>query len=597
METPIIEIYNQRIHRFSTALKTLQQQRKRLGLTRLLLILLTALAGFSCITFSLALGISIIFFGVMIFIVVVKFDEKNNARIAWHERLININKEELRVLNYDYSHRNNGLAFLSADHPYAADLDLFGNYSLYQYINRCSSQQGAHLLATNLLHSLPADQILQRQTAAKSLSPLIEWRQQHQAAGMENAITISTENKIADWLRTPMHYQQAYWKVLLVVYPIITLGCVVLLATELISPKLFSGLVGLFFITGLLISRNVQSTYNALSKIVQEVTTLRNCILHFEQLDIKDNYIISLKEKLQSGYTASQSIHQLIRILNRFDYRLNMLVFFVVNSFLLWDVRQLISLNKWRHKNASSIGQWFIVLAQVDVLHSLATLGFNHPKWSTPALSTQHFTLHVVDVGHPLIKESVSVSNTYTTSGTGRVSIITGSNMAGKSTFLRSLGVNIVLAQMGAMVCANAFEWSPVTLFSSMRIADNLAENTSTFYAELKKLKTIIEQVNQHEKIFILLDEILRGTNSLDRHTGSKALVKQLIREKAVAIIATHDVALAELQKSYITTIENYHFDVQVAGEELYFDYKLKRGICQSMNASILMKKIGIEIL
>jgi DNA mismatch repair ATPase MutS len=150
---------------------------------------------------------------------------------------------------------------------------------------------------------------------------------------------------------------------------------------------------------------------------------------------------------------------------------------------------------------------------------------------------------------------------------------------------------------MGAVTCAKAFTLSTVHLMSSMRIADNLAENTSTFYAELKKLKTIIEAVNRHEPVFILLDEILRGTNSFDRHKGSEALMAQLIKQKAVAVIATHDVELAKLEEQYPQSIENYHFDVQVEGEELYFDYKLKHGVCTSLNASILMKKIGIELL
>jgi DNA mismatch repair ATPase MutS len=149
---------------------------------------------------------------------------------------------------------------------------------------------------------------------------------------------------------------------------------------------------------------------------------------------------------------------------------------------------------------------------------------------------------------------------------------------------------------MGAVVCAQSFRFSPVRLMSSMRIADNLAENTSTFYAELKKLKTIIEAVNRKEKVFILLDEILRGTNSYDRHIGSAALIAQLIKENAVAVIATHDVELAALKDKYNNNISNYHFDVQVEGEELYFDYRLKTGVCQSLNASILMKKIGIRL-
>ena len=168
--------------------------------------------------------------------------------------------------------------------------------------------------------------------------------------------------------------------------------------------------------------------------------------------------------------------------------------------------------------------------------------------------------------------------------------------MAGKSTYLRSIGVNTVLAMAGAPVCATTFTLSPVQIISSMRIADNLEESTSTFYAELKKLKAIIDKVNAGEKIFILLDEILRGTNSLDRHTGSVALVKQLIKHKAACIIATHDVELAKLKDSYPSNILNFHFDAQVSNDELYFDYQLKNGVCESLNASILMKKIGIEL-
>ena len=154
----------------------------------------------------------------------------------------------------------------------------------------------------------------------------------------------------------------------------------------------------------------------------------------------------------------------------------------------------------------------------------------------------------------------------------------------------------MVLAMMGAPVCASSMKVAAMQMISSMRIADNLEENTSTFYAELKKLKTIIDCVNRNEKVFVLLDEILRGTNSLDRHTGSKALVKQLIRQRAVAILATHDVELAQCQTEFPGNIHNYHFDAQISNEELYFDYKLKEGICKSINASLLMKKIGIEL-
>ena len=283
--------------------------------------------------------------------------------------------------------------------------------------------------------------------------------------------------------------------------------------------------------------------------------------------------------------------------MNRFDARLNVFAFFFLNSFLLWDLRQLLALNKWKQTHKESVTHWFAAISQMEVLCSLASLAFNQPHWCFPEIAEDHFTLIGKDFGHPLIMPAKRIDNTFSSMGTAKVALITGSNMGGKSTFLRSIGVNAVLAMMGSPVCAASFTISPVKLMSSMRIADNLAENTSTFYAELKKLKQIIEAVDQKEKVFILLDEIFRGTNSLDRHTGSIALIKQLIRQNAVAVIATHDVELTRLKDEYTQSISNYHFNVQVdKNDELFFDFKLKSGICQSMNATILMRKIGIDM-
>jgi DNA mismatch repair ATPase MutS len=253
------------------------------------------------------------------------------------------------------------------------------------------------------------------------------------------------------------------------------------------------------------------------------------------------------------------------------------------------------ALNKWKATNKTVLPKAFSAIAEFEVINSLATLHFNQPDWALPDFA-DYFTLQGKAIGHPLLAASKRVTSDFSLHGKGKIALITGSNMAGKSTFLRSLAVNTVLAQMGAPVCAASFTLSAMDVMSSMRIADNLAENTSTFYAELKKLESIITAVKQQKPMFVLLDEILRGTNSLDRHIGSKALIRQLIKEQAVAIIATHDIELTKLQEEFGKAIENYHFDVQVAHDELFFDYKLKHGVCHSLNASLLMKKIGIEL-
>jgi len=283
-------------------------------------------------------------------------------------------------------------------------------------------------------------------------------------------------------------------------------------------------------------------------------------------------------------------------IVQRMDWRLNPVVFIPLAILFQWDLQQVIALEKWKRRNNKSIIQSFEALGNFEAINSFATLHFNHPDWCFPDLKKEHFIIEGKDVGHPLINKIKRVNNCIDINNKGIIMLVTGSNMAGKSTYLRSIGINAVLTMAGAVVCAKSFSLSPVQLLTSMRIADNLEENTSTFYAELKKLKTVIEKVNNHEKVFILLDEILRGTNSLDRHTGAVALTKQLIRKQAAGIIATHDVELAKLKHDYPANIYNYHFDVQVNDGELYFDYKLKEGICTSLNASILMKKIGIEL-
>lgn len=595
-ETTPSEIYQQQIDFYSARLKQLQRKRSSLGWLRLIIVI-TILLLIYYLFFNSSLWVWITAAaGIIFFLYIVSIDIDNNEKIAEVERLLTINNEELAILHGNYHNREDGLSFLPHEHPYAGDIDLFGTASIYQYIVRCTSEQSKKLLATQLLFPCAKDIILQQQQAAKNLAPHLEWRQKLQSSGIANPLTFSTEERMMSWLKMPTPFKQKLWQFLPLVFTAITLASFGAYLLSWINSPVFTLLVFIYFLIAKYTSGKVQQTYRALSKIEAEVNTIEQQLKQVENIPAASSLLNSYRSILVSGKNGSESIKELKSILQRFDYRLNVFVFLVLNTFLLWDVRQANSLYKWKAKNGSSVPKWFTILANIEVINTLAALTFNHPGWVFSNIHDTHFTLEGEEIGHPLIHPQKRVTNSFHIGGIGKISIITGSNMAGKSTFLRSVAVNLVLAQMGAPVCAKAFTFSPVQLYSSMRIADNLAENTSTFYAELKKLKTIIDQVKQHEKVFILLDEILRGTNSLDRHTGSEALIRQLIREQAVAVIATHDVELAALESEYDHAITNYYFDVQVEGEELYFDYKLKKGICQSMNASILMKKIGIEI-
>ncbi|GAA4748370.1 MutS family DNA mismatch repair protein [Flavisolibacter ginsenosidimutans] len=570
----------------------------RLGWLRLGVFVATILITYKVFTTYGAAGFLPAIIGLASLLYLVSIDVVNNAKIRNTRMLIQINEEELRALNHQFGNREEGHHFLPKEHAYAADIDLFGPASIFQWLNRCYTEQGQTLLAQNLLHAQATELVLLRQDALKELTPMLDWRQQAQAFAMQKKITLATENRIQHWAaEEEKHFRHRGWKFVVIAYSFVTLSSAVAAMAGYIPGTIFSGLFLIYLITSVILSRNTVKPYVQLAGIVKEIAALQNFLSWFEKPSFTTPHLQTLQRSIKPELTsASLAIKKLKAILDRFDLRVSIVGVLFFNPFLLWDVRQMMALNRWRKENKTFLPLWFKAIAEVELLHSFSTLHFNEPQWCFPNLVTNDFTIDGTAIGHPLLPDAQRITNDFALKGKAKIDLITGSNMAGKSTFLRSLGVNVVLAQTGAPVCARSFTLSPVQLMSSMRIADNLAENTSTFYAELKKLRTVIEAVKTHEPLFILLDEILRGTNSFDRHKGSAALIQQLIKEDAVAVIATHDVELAQLEERYSSSVENYHFDVEVEGEELYFDYKLKPGVCRSINASLLMKKIGIEM-
>ena len=525
-------------------------------------------------------------------------DLRNKANIEKTRYLININKDELKALAHDYYHFEDGLAHSPKEHLYSNDLDIFGRASLFQYINRTASEMGSALLADWLLHPADTAILQQRQTAIKELAIETEWRQQLQALGKQKKIQTATQQRLQNWLNEPKGFSSAqYWAWLRFVLPGILLTILALNIAGIVPYQIRNMALLVFAIIAYFIAKKVAPIHQYLSKIVSELEVMAGSIELIEKLHCTTELLTGMQEQfLQKNYASSSALKELKGIVEKLDLRFNPVVFIPLDVLLQWDLQQVLALDKWKKKYHQHALQWFNMLAQFEALSSLATLSFNHPEWYFPVFKESHFFMQGKQIGHPLINVSKRVNNDILINESGEIMLITGSNMAGKSTYLRSIGINVVLAMAGAPVCAESFTLSPVQIISSMRISDNLEESTSTFYAELKKLKTVIDLVNEGAKVFILLDEILRGTNSLDRHTGSVALLKQLIKKHAAGIIATHDVELAQLKETYPANILNYHFDAQVSNNELYFDYKLKTGVCESLNASILMKKIGIEL-
>lgn len=590
--------YKLLINELNIKLTDLLKRKQLLGWVRFGILASTALLIWLLSSYGVLMSAVILFVGLAVFLFAVRKDLTNKEAISHHERLITINEQELLYLQHQYTHQKDGSEFYKDEHPYAGDLDIFGRASLYQFINRTHSQQGNQLLADWLLTPATPQVIQERQKAVQELMQQTNWRQELQAHGSSSTITVDTEKKMEEWLKEENQFiNKKIWHVVRYIFPAIATSTLLCFLFDVITYQRFLQSLLVFTIIAFAITRLIVPLYRKLNKITGQMEVLSKSIACIEQAEFTDPLLVELKSQFHSGSNkASQQILQLKNIFNRFDYRLNPVVFIPLNVFLLWDLQQVLQLEKWKQKNNQQINHWFHSLAQLEALNSIAILAFNHTHWCFPQLKTVEPTFVADQLGHPLIDEHKNVLNDFSTIGKEQINLITGSNMAGKSTFLRSVGVNMVLAAMGAPVCAKQLTVTPLKVMSSMRIKDNLEESTSTFYAELKKLKQIIDAVNNNEPVFILLDEILRGTNSNDRHTGSKALIKQLLQHKATGILATHDLELAKLADEYPSTVHNYHFDVQVNADELYFDYRIKRGVCQSMNASILMKKIGIEL-
>ena len=592
------EFYNNRIISLQTSLSKLLLKKSQLGWGRFLVMLFIAGSIYFLMPYGWLYVITGSFLLIAVFVKLVFIDIDNNKAINHTQQLIEINKDEMKAIDGDYLHFDDGSTYQPHEHLYSNDLDIFGKASVYQYLNRSVSSMGGTAMAGWLLNPAKEEIILKRQAAAKELHSKTEWRQSLQAFGKEKKIEQSTYRRLEEWIQEKNSFiNNRFWLVLQFLVPIIMITVVILNATNLLSDTvrnlfLIASGLGAFFI-----SKKAVPLHDKVSKLTEELDVLSDSIRLIEN----EHFTSPLLIQFQSAYKqkdalASAEMKRLKGIVQRMDWRLNPIVFIPLALLFQWDLQQVIALEKWKRRNHKNIIQWFEALGSFEAISSFATLHFNHPGWCFPEIKKEHFYIEGKEIGHPLINSLKRVNNYIDINNKGIIMLVTGSNMAGKSTYLRSIGVNAVLAMAGAVTCARSFALSPVQLITSMRIADNLEENTSTFYAELKKLKTVIEKVNNHEQVFILLDEILRGTNSLDRHTGAVSLTKQLIRQQAAAIIATHDVELAKLKDDYPENIYNYHFDVQVNNGELYFDYKLKKGICTSLNASILMKKIGIEL-
>jgi MutS domain V/MutS domain III len=508
--------------------------------------------------------------------------------------LIDINKNETDFLNGQASTYANGKEYIDPHHPYSYDLDIFGEGSLFGFLNRTTTSFGKESLAQSLLHP-DTNAIKERQESINELSGKINFRQHIQATGSLHDIEQKDMDKLKTWLRFPPVFGNTIFYYLLLVFsaaPVIAL--VYYFSTE--SDKalnLFFLLFLLNFFIATLFLKNILkqvSVSTAITKVLQQFAG------QLKEIE-KQSFASALLQKLQNGLkqnniTAANSIERLASLFRYLDFIINPVMSSLLNGFCLFHIHILFALDKWKKKNSGKVMDWLHIIGEFESLNSFANLAFNNREYCYPEISKEELVT-ASQMAHPLIRKEKSVSNDISFQQEKFI-VLTGSNMSGKSTFLRTLGINLVLARAGSTVCAKSFTLFPFDLYVSMRITDSLQDSESFFYAELKRLQEIIHHLQAKNKTFVMLDEILRGTNSNDKHSGTVGLIRKLAANNACGIIATHDLTVADLSAEYPDYMGNKCFESEIINGELVFDYKLKEGVCTKLNASFLMKKMGV---
>lgn len=543
---------------------------------------------------SLFLGSSLI--GFMSFLFVVKIDLTRVAKLKILENKLILNKKELRYLKHDFADQNEGVQYKILNPHLADDFDIFGKGSLFQYLNRCFTKLGKDKFAKDLCHSeLNGEVIRKEQFAIKELSEKHDFVQDYQARAMLVSESGDELVNLQVWLDEPVR-KLSFLKVVSVVCPLISFFWLVAIA---FGPFTLSSLLIPILMNMLIVGSNkklINSAHSHLGKSSSVLKKYAVLVKLVEEESFKSIYLSDLKEKLSSqDMKASQVLKSLSRLLNTFDLRFNLIISLTLNSLFLFDIQVLFQLNRWKERHKEFIPNWFSVLSEFEPMISFAVFAFNNKSYlSSPKVLESEFKIKAQDMGHPLLSPLVRVNNSVDFGGTPCVNIVTGANMAGKSTFLRTVTTNLILAMNGAPVCAKSFEFTPCEIISSIKIQDSLSNNESYFYAELLRIKEIIDHVKKQSKTLVILDEILRGTNTKDKQLGSLGLLEKLISLNAVVMIATHDLMIGELENKYPDHVNNKCFEVELEDDQLIFDYKLKEGISQKLNASFLMKKMGI---
>jgi DNA mismatch repair ATPase MutS len=599
-EPEILAYYESLVHDTQLKITAVKTKIERFSYLRIALLIAEILIFVAFV--SVTNEVAVLFAGlcllipIFIFIVVVKKQQVLSTEETYLKNLLWVYQNEVNLITKGENGYDHGTSFEDEDHPYLSDLDVFGKSSLYALINRCATKKGVGELANNLIHENHKAKILARQVAVQEIATEISNTFSFRAnlKGHNTDKIAEIKYKLKNQLAKQLDFTHSgFLKVYVKLMPFITVT--VLVAAALLGGKLWSFLSLTLLLNAAVTfyyMKWINQVYHGFSGSALLLNDYAIAIAWTEEKKWKSKYILDLFE---SDEKVSLQIKKLAKIIQAFDARLNILLGAVLNFFFLWDLRCCIKIDQWHQSAALKVENGLDRIGFFEELISIATLTFNHPNWVFPTI-VDEFSFQTTALGHPLIQQTKRVDNDFSFAGQPTVDIITGSNMAGKSTFLRTVGVNMILAYLGAPVCASQMKLSIFKLLTYMRIKDSLNESTSTFKAELNRLKMILTNVAIHKNAFVLIDEMLRGTNSKDKFMGSKVFIERLIDLQTPTLFATHDLQLSELKEIYEQAVRNFHFDIQLHDGEMDFDYQIKEGPCTIFNAAILLKEIGLSL-
>lgn len=588
-----LAFYENNLTVYSDALNVLRKRLLALSLFRLLSFSALGLSVYFFVSHPSLLLLALAVLSLALFFTMVLLAQRLKDKKTFCEKMLFINTNEQAILRDEPNQMDPGKHF-SDSSGYAEDLDIFGVRSLFHLLNRCTTTHGKSYLAHLLQHPLLNPQrILGQQAAVRVLCRQPEKRQQITAHGLLHEEGSDNLHSLEAWLKTSQHLRKQKWLLVLRwILPVFNTGSFVYyIATGNI----------LYIAIGLIIAWGINGKYAkyvlkehlSIGKKQGVLNQYAGILSAFSSVTAQDSTL--LDQLSQSAQSAHQEIRLLAKLSSAFDQRLNLVVNILLNSLAMYDIQCILALEKWKEKNNNRFGEWLETVGQIECLNSLAGFAFNYPNYTYPVIQTDEaIRIEAIQLAHPLIPPSVRIPNDFISHEDNKVVLITGSNMSGKTTFLRTLGINIILGQAGAPVCAARLSFSPVEILTSIRVNDSLQENTSYFMAELKRLQKIIHRLKEKKPCLVLIDEILRGTNSEDKTYGSEQFILQLARHHCLTFFATHDLTLSALEAGHGRQVINYCFESIIENDTLRFDYKLRPGVARNKNASFLMKQMGI---